>query len=98
MKNKFTIIGILVIVAAGLYLFLSRGEAELVLDEGGVSPELLASTQLFIERSALLSSLTVDDAVLRDERFTRLRSFSEPIKERPVGRPNPFLPAERVGF
>lgn len=94
MKNTIVILGLVIIAAAGVYLFLNRDATQLMLDNSeGVSEAVLASTQVFIERRAILESLTLDTTLLDDSRFLSLRSFSRPVSERPVGRDNPFAPA-----
>lgn len=99
MKNIIVIVGVIIVAAAGVYLFTMRQATQLVLTSGtGVSEEMLANTQLFIERSAILESLEIDPAVLDDPRLTSLRSYTTPVAERPVGRNNPFEPAARGGF
>ncbi len=96
MKNIIVLIGVVVVAAAGIYLFTQRQATQLVLSmESGVSPEMLANTQLFIERSAILQSLEIDATILSDDRLTSLRSYTTPVEERPVGRANPFEPAVR---
>jgi hypothetical protein len=92
MNNTIVIVGILVIAAAGGYLFLNRDAGELILEDEAVPSDVLANTQLFMERRAVLDSITLDTAVLSDTRFTSLRSYTSPVAPRPVGRPNPFAP------
>ncbi len=98
MKNIIVIVGVVIVAAAGIYLFTQRQATQLVLtSDGGVSEEMLTNTQLFIERSAILGSLEIDVEVLDDPRLTSLRSYTTPVPERPVGRTNPFEPAARGG-
>lgn len=60
----------------------------------GVSDEMLQdmlmNTQIFIVRSKELDGITLDMAVLEDERFRSLRAFSDQVEEQPAGRPDPF--------
>lgn len=99
MKNTIVIIGVVTVAAAGIYLFTQRQATQLVLtSDSGVSAEMLANTQLFIERSTILESLEIDATVLDDPRLTSLRSYTTPVLERPVGRNNPFEPAARGSF
>jgi hypothetical protein len=94
MKNLILILGVLVIGAAGVYLFTKRDATQELFTAGvPVSEEVLANTQVFMERRAVLESLAIDRSLFSDPRFTSLRSFETPIMERPVGRPNPFEPA-----
>lgn len=98
MKNIITVVGLLVVAAAGIYLFTQRDAATLVLNDSvQVSDAVLASTQVFIERRAVLESLTIEPEILRDARFTSLRSYTTPLRTRPLGRDNPFEPAVTPG-
>lgn len=56
---------------------------------------MLANTHVFIERRQVLDEVNMDVSLLEDIRFRSLQSFTEPIVEQEVGRPNPFDP---VGF
>lgn len=97
MKNIFVIIVLLVVAAAGVYFYIQRDAANLVL--GGAVPaseSVLANTQVFMQRRAQLEQLSIDGTLFTDPRFRSLRSFTTPVPERPIGRDNPFLPAERV--
>lgn len=97
MNNTLIIVGVVVIGAAGLYLFLNRGVAELALETPTVPSDVLTNTQLFMERRAVLESIKLDTQVLSDPRFTALKAFSGPIPPRPVGRGNPFAPTANTG-
>ena len=39
-----------------------------------------------------LSQIMIDTSVLEDERFRSLKTFSRPISDVPLGRPDPFVP------
>lgn len=98
MKNIITVVGLLVVAAAGIYLFTQRDAANLVLnDSARVSDNVLINTQVFIERRVVLESLSIEPAILKDVRFTSLRSYTTPVRPRPVGRENPFEPAVTPG-
>jgi hypothetical protein len=94
-KNIIIILVIIAFGGAGYYVFTERDSLRLYFDETALRDQaLLAETQLFIERGAVLRSLSMDTAVLNDPRFTSLRSYTQPVPERPIGRPNPFSPVE----
>ena len=93
MKNLPVIIILLVVAAAGIYFYVQRDSANLVIDVS-MSESIIASTQVFMQRRAQLEQLSIDNSLFTDLRFRSLRSFTTPIPERPVGRDNPFLPAE----
>lgn len=91
MKNTLVIVGVLIIAAAGIYMFTQRDAAQLMLDDGAeLSESLLSETAVFMTRRAILESIELDFSVLQDRRLLTLQSYSEPVEERPVGRENPF--------
>lgn len=94
MKNLILILGIITIAAAGYYFYVKQ-EGDVSFDDNAiVTANMLASTQVFMERRAILESLSVDTSIFENEKFTTLRSFNQPIVERPLGRTNPFDPPE----
>jgi hypothetical protein len=51
---------------------------------------MLANTEVFIDRSQELDRIALDMSILEDTRFKTLRSFTRPVSDKPVGRPDPF--------
>lgn len=71
------------------YVFFIQGDT--VLDEGvGLTDEVLLSTQIFIERRALLDTVSIDAALFEDPVFRSYRTFSTPVEDESFGRANPF--------
>lgn len=89
LKNVISLLVIFVFAFLGYYLF--------VQDDGLNSSEntvvtnaVLAQTQLFIERSAILKEITIDTSIFENRVFRSYRSFSDEVLPRPIGRDNPF--------
>lgn len=96
---KNLVVGILFIgvVAAGYFMYTQRDSATLTLD--GMSPrseDLVARTQVFIDRRAELETLKLDIAFFQDARFSSLRSYSTIVPDQNVGRVNIFEAALAV--
>jgi hypothetical protein len=95
LKNIFVICICIACAAIGYYLFFTTNDLDLV---GGtdVELELINKTQSFIERSAKLQQIIIDQSLFTDSTFTSLRSFSTPVPNQPLGRVNIF--SEAVGI
>lgn len=90
-KNLLIILGLITVAAAGYYLFSIRSATTLDTAVSGQSLEsMLQNTQVFIERRQELDQIKLDVSVLEDPRFNTLRSYSDPVEEKPIGRPDPF--------
>jgi len=95
MNKSILILGVVAIAAAGWYWYSSRPVASDDLASASTTSDMLATAQIFVERSARLSAIQLDTEVLTDTQFRSLRSFTTPVRERPIGRDNPFEPAAR---
>jgi len=51
---------------------------------------MLNNTRVFIQHRQTLQKVSLDISIFEDDRFNSLESFSTPIEERPIGRPDPF--------
>ena len=93
-KNIAGSLLLLTVLAGGYYLYAQTGGdpdgAQSMADEE--YQMTLSKTTVFIARSQELSQIMIDTSVLEDERFRSLKSFSRPIKDVPLGRPDPFVP------
>lgn len=89
-KNLFIII--VCVAAAGAAYYFTRPDASAVAlgENAVVRQELIAKTQSFIERSAKLQQINIDQSFFMDDAFTSLRSFSTPVPNQPLGRNNLF--------
>ncbi len=94
LNNIIIVFGILIVLATGVYLYRTQGGELFLSGSAGVTDTMLATTELYIERSAALDALTLErsTSLVTSPTFLSLRSFSGPILERPVGRGNPFAP------
>jgi len=89
---KNIIVAIICIACAGLgyYLFIDGGSDSGVSSNSVVRQELVNKTQSFIERSARLQQVNIDQSFFTDSTFTSLRSFSAPVPNQPLGRNDIF--------
>lgn len=94
-QNIAVLLGIITLAVAGYYLYTQQGAT--ILQTGTDDAELeamLANTAQFIEHRRELDRIALNLNVFEDPHFTTLRSFSAPILQQPIGRDNPFAPAE----
>jgi hypothetical protein len=93
LTNIIVLIGIVITTVAGYILFSQNSVSLLTSNTADLQlQQLLASSQLFVERSRTLSEIDMDTSILEDEVFNSLKSYSPPPNEFEVGRPNPFAP------
>jgi hypothetical protein len=90
--NLVTTLGLVTVVFAGYYLYKQQaaGALDLTSKNEQVMQEMLRNTQAFIGHGQTLSAVQLDISLFEDERFRSLKSYSTPILERPIGRPDPF--------
>lgn len=91
--NIIILLGIVTIVFGAYYFFTQ--EAALVLrsaDSDRQLQQLVQSSQLFVERSAMLDRIQMDTSVLSFDVFNSLRIYSPAPDEFGIGRDNPFVP------
>ncbi len=90
-KNLIIILGLITVAFAGYFMFMQQSATTLSFDTNDeVLQNMLANSQIFIERRQQLQNVTLDTGFFTDPRFTSLRSFDTPIVEQPVGRLDPF--------
>jgi len=90
MNNFLYILILLVLIGVGVFVYTQRDSQLLSGAEITASESVLSITSRYINRRAILDGLQIDAELFSDARFTSLRSFSKPVKERPIGRDNPF--------
>ena len=89
--NLSIVLGLITIAFAGYYVYTQNSSTTLSVDTNVQSMEnMLNNTRVFIERRQVLGQVKLDVSFFEDERFRSLRSFTRPIEERPIGRPDPF--------
>jgi len=92
LKNILILLVILTFAFAGYYVLVQSDKSQMLFsDNQFVTDEMLANTQLFMERSATLSSVVVDTSVFDDEKFLTYTNFTNQLVTQPVGRENPFI-------
>lgn len=96
LKN-IVIIGICIGCAGLAYYFFTSSDSELDMStNSAVRLELISKTESFIERSARLQSITIDQSFFTDRNFTSLRSFSTAVPNQPLGRSDIFGTNARI--
>lgn len=91
--KNFAVFGGLAIVAIlGYYLFVIKDSSTISAGDV-VASQADAETREFLQRLQDLRTVDLDTDVLRDPRFKTLVDFSTDIVTVPVGRANPFEPA-----
>jgi uncharacterized protein YneF (UPF0154 family) len=94
-KNILIILIIVTLAFGGYYFYVQKAASDLSSSpaEQQMVQNMLARTQVFIDRSQQLDKISLDLSILEDPRFKSLQSFSKPVKEQPAGRPDPFAAA-----
>jgi hypothetical protein len=92
LKNLFVIIGLLLVAGLGYYIYSSQGSLSPVSNEQDLNLE--AESADLIRKIDSIKRISIDRSLFSDPRFTNLRSFATPVPVYPVGRSNPFRPAE----
>jgi hypothetical protein len=85
-KNLVTILLLVTLVFGGYYMY-AQNSSELT---DLVPVEISADAQIFLERSAALSSITIKNDLFEDPVFRSYKSYTVPPEAEPVGRENPF--------
>lgn len=92
-KTILVVLTLLLLLAAGAYMFMQRDSATLAIGSDPVSVDLLMKTQVYIERQSTLQAIQINPAFFEDARFTSLQSYATPVATQAVGKPNLFSPA-----
>lgn len=96
--NLSVVLGLITIVFAGYYLFTQKdGVSSGTSISEQTMQNMLNNTSVFIERRQILDSTQLDLSFFEDRRFRSLKSYTTPIQERPIGRPDPFADAVTGG-
>lgn len=88
--NLIVVLGLITVAFGGYYLYTQHGEDLSFQTDTEAMQNILRETNAFIAYGRTLNSITLDIDLFEDERFRSLRSFTTPIQDRPIGRPDPF--------
>jgi len=89
--NIAIVLGLITIAFAGYYMYIQRSVNTLNFESNEQTMQnMLNNTHVFIEYRQTLNNIELDVNLFEDRGFTSLRSFTTPIKDHPVGRPDPF--------
>jgi len=89
--QNWIVIGIVIMIAFGIYSYLFKGKDEAPLTAETVtaaSPEDQDLIALLLE----LRSISLDEGIFTNPAFHSLQDFSQELVPEAVGRPNPFAP------
>lgn len=93
-KNISIILGLITVAFAGYYLYTQNSSAISSFSGNDQTMQnMLNNTRVFIDHRQALDAVAMDLSIFEDERFLSLQSYTTPIQERPIGRPDPFAPA-----
>lgn len=93
LKYILIALGLATLVFAGYYFFIGSGGATLSFSNNdAVMSNMLANSQLFIDRRQQLEQVSLDTSLFTDPRFTSLQSYAAQLEEQPIGRTDPFAP------
>lgn len=91
MKNIVTTLLVLTFVFAGYYMYVQNKNSDLSFDgQESLTDDMRLKTEVFIERSTLISSITIENSIFDNPIFNSYRSFAHPLINEPFGRENPF--------
>jgi hypothetical protein len=89
-SNKMIWLLAATVAFAGYYFYSINDSSSLNLDET-VTPEVQANAALFLARLSILDSIAIETEVFDNKVFQSYRTYTLPLPEQLVGRPNPFL-------
>ncbi len=94
--NLAVVLGLITVAFAGYYMYTQQASnGALSFDNNQQTMQnMLNNTRVFIQHRQALDNVKMDIEFFEDERFQSLRSFSTPILEQPIGRPDPFAPVD----
>lgn len=90
LKNIVIIVGLLLLVLLGYYLFVIERNSTLQTGVGTAFGQAELETQEFLLRLEELQKITISTAVFQDPRFRSLTDFSTVVEQVPAGRSTPF--------
>jgi len=82
------ILGVITIAFAGVYFYTERNST--LVDPQINKQTVLNQTRDYISNTSALNRIKLDYSFFEDQRLLSLQSFSTPIADSPIGRPNPF--------
>lgn len=88
-KNILVFGGLVLLAAAGYYLFVMNKDATISTDQIDLQQQEVQN-EVFLNRLNELQQIELSVSILEDERFRSLVDFSTPVNTVPAGRPRPF--------
>lgn len=83
------------VIMLGYILFIQQDSSSLMMttEDQLVADRLLVQAYTFAEKRMQIEALAIDTAILVDERFVNLTTFTAPVPEQPIGKTSLFEPA-----
>ena len=89
--NIAVVLGLITVAFAGYYMYTQKASTGLDFASNEQTMQaMLNNTHVFMEHRQTLDKVKLDIGFFEDERLLSLRSFSTPLEDHPIGRPNPF--------
>ncbi len=89
--NLSVVLGLITVAFAGYYIYTQQASPILEFDGNQQTMQnMLNNTRVFIQYRQALDAVEMDISFFEDERFRSLRTYTTPIQEQPIGRPDPF--------
>lgn len=94
-QKLIIILGAIALLAIGYFLFVQQDQFSLnAEDTNPLADQVLAKTQVFIQRRASLDAVEISPKLFSDARFTSLRSYTSNLSDQSLGKSSLFdLPA-----
>jgi len=89
-KNLIMVLGLVLIVALGYYLFVIQGNSSLNLGAAQLQSEIDLESQQFLRKLNQIQNISLDVFILNDPRLTVLIDSKPLPGTYPIGRPDPF--------
>lgn len=90
MQNTLIVLSLLGLAAFAYYLLVMQGDTAL---NTSVNETASIESQIFLEQLNQLKSVSLQTEIFSDQQFRSLVNQSATVQPQPVGRTNPFIPA-----
>lgn len=89
--NLVIVLGLITVAFAGFYLYMQQENSGLSFADSAQDAQImLRDAQEYISYGDTLKTIDLKIEFFDDPRLLSYKSFSTPVQDRPIGRPNPF--------
>lgn len=91
LQNALIFLGLALVVGLGYFIY-TQNNATLDVDSqnAAVSMQIELETADFLRRLNELKAIQLSDDLFSDARFNSFMTFTKPLFDQPLGKPNPF--------